>query len=81
MLRYLSVMDKTKCYYTLCRASSPIDTPSDTPKKEERGAEPKDSEDREDEGLGREDEVRGRKSMFDKQYYAYNNYSYRNNRG
>ena len=25
--RYLSVMDKTRHYYTLCRAASPIDTP------------------------------------------------------
>ena len=31
--KYLSVMDKTKCYYTLCKASSPIDTPPESPAK------------------------------------------------
>ena len=29
--RYLSVMDKTRHYYTLCRAASPVDTPPGTP--------------------------------------------------
>ena len=32
--RYLSVMDKTRHYYTLCRAASPIDTPPGTPTKD-----------------------------------------------
>lgn len=30
--KYLSVVDKTKHYYTLCRAGSPIDTPPESPK-------------------------------------------------
>ena len=31
--KYLSVVDKTKCYYTLCKASSPLDTPPESPAK------------------------------------------------
>ncbi len=31
--RYLSIMDKTRHYYTLCKAASPVDTPPGTPKK------------------------------------------------
>ena len=30
--RYLSVVDKTRQYYTLCRAASPIDTPTSSPR-------------------------------------------------
>ncbi len=29
--RYLSVVDKTKHYYTLCKTGSPVDTPAATP--------------------------------------------------
>ena len=35
IFRYLSVIDKTRHYYTLCRAASPVDTPPcGTPKKQ-----------------------------------------------
>jgi len=30
--RYLSVVDKTRQYYTLCRTASPIDTPTSSPR-------------------------------------------------
>ena len=30
--KYLSVVDKTKHYYTLCKAGSPLDTPPESPK-------------------------------------------------
>eukprot|EP00095_Tigriopus_kingsejongensis_P011180 maker-scaffold456_size166325-snap-gene-0.28 protein:Tk11180 transcript:maker-scaffold456_size166325-snap-gene-0.28-mRNA-1 annotation:"type i inositol- -bisphosphate 4-phosphatase-like" len=66
--KYLSVVDKTKHYYTLCRTGTPLDTPADSP----RHATPKRSQSQhsmrppleagakaesnhEDEGIGPED--------------------------
>ena len=43
--RYLSVIDKTRHYYTLCRAASPVDTPPcGTPTKQLQAPEVVDDE-------------------------------------
>ena len=60
--KYLSVVDKTKHYYTLCRAATPLDTPQDTPQDTPHMSPKKDGvkgedEESKDEGFGAEAKV------------------------
>ncbi|XP_059080345.1 inositol polyphosphate-4-phosphatase type I A-like isoform X1 [Tigriopus californicus] len=77
--KYLSVVDKTRHYYTLCRTGSPIDTPSGsprhlpTPKRSQSQHSMRHGEDKvhshhEDEGIGRDEVSNGNENMADDLY-------------
>ncbi len=60
--KYLSVVDKTKHYYTLCKTGSPLDTPAATPKLTPKRVSSEQQKELQlvqqvDEGIEEEDEV------------------------